>query len=268
MEKSASENKERQKRLSLKAGALAAQIDPKTIEGQLLFLKDDQCVFGYQNHHGIECWKYLSAETLRQAFSQLPVDTGWLPKGVVRWGIRGNEEWAVLFIPAGKYPLIIRHEDKEGETVVSVPEEETTPHIPQSLTAKQLTPLPAFIFAGKANNYYLWAVKDKSFNPAGKLYVAPLPNLAQDGSICFGNTHPPRASTSTIWTAWQVFIQSAFNHHHIQGKCRTEPQDIRELLERLSGQPKFPQGELMGYQGRETKGVTVDQAINGLLLRS
>jgi hypothetical protein len=241
-------------------------VNPETVVGQLLFLESEQLLFGYRNRNRVEHWKYLSTETLRQAFSRLPVDTAWLPPGLVRWGIRDGREWAVQFIPPGTYPLILKVEQTPARTQEARTQENRT--VEARTAERQIqVPLPGLVLVGSGTNYYIWAVKDKSFDPAGKLYQAPLPNLGGNGLVCYGSNRVPEASTTTMREAWQLFIQSPFNGHQSNAKCRSNPEDVRQLLYRLEGCRKFPQRELLGYSGRERQPVTVAQAVEGLLLK-
>ncbi|NWJ47027.1 MAG: hypothetical protein HXX08_14285 [Chloroflexi bacterium] len=235
-------------KLSLKEGAAASLVRPEAVVGQLLFLENEQAVFGYRNRQGVELWKYLSTETLRQAFSQLPVDTGWLPPGLVRWGILAGQEWAVQFIPPGTHSLILL----EGV---------------QAIERRLKVPLPGLVLAGSGTNYYVWATKSRGFDPAGKLYLAPLPNLGGNGLVCYGSNRVPETSTGTIGEAWNMFIQTPFNEHQANNKCRRHPEDVRQLLYRLEGCSKFPVRELIGYSGREGQQVTVAQAVEKLVLK-
>src|SRR5437588_6114061 len=72
-------------------------------EAALLFTCG-QYVLYYHNGAELIC-KGLSAQTLRAAFVEEPVDSGWLPEGVVRWGSGPAGTFMVKYIPPGKLQI-------------------------------------------------------------------------------------------------------------------------------------------------------------------
>src|SRR5947209_18586585 len=72
-------------------------------DAALLFTQG-QHVF-YYRREGELLSKGVSAQTLRAAFVEEPVDSGWLPEGVVRWGSGQAGTFLVKFIPPGKHTL-------------------------------------------------------------------------------------------------------------------------------------------------------------------
>ena len=71
------------------------------------------------------------------------------------------------------------------------------------------------------------------------LYHAPLPNVYNDGKLCFGTNTPPdlnrgeevgKSTAQLLQEAWEMFIGSPFNGHLAQDKSKTHPTDVREQL--------------------------------------
>lgn len=174
------------------------------IQAELLFV-ENQYLMHYREG-GVDKFKFLSPTSLQNAFSNEPIDSGWL-SGIVRWGVVAGREWAVLFIPAGQHVINCREMG-----AVSVP-------------------LPALVFVGCDRTYWIWAVKSKVFDPTASAFLAPLPNVyPSTGTICWGNNQPPIASTATIKQAWTLFIQSPFNGDLSNTKSKQFPQDVRYQL--------------------------------------
>jgi hypothetical protein len=167
--------------------------------------------------------KLVSPEAVRQSFTQIPIDTGFLPPGTVRWGLAEEGEWAVKFIPPASYSLSFAD-------------------------GRQLTlPLPGFLFCGLGANYYLWAVKEKQFAPELPLFQAPLPNVHRSGSICFGSVSVPPVSLPNLSRAWSIFLGSEFNLDYSEGKSRKHPRHVISQLQAVaaSGCRSYPRRDLV-----------------------
>ncbi len=74
-----------------------------TYEAALLFTQGQ---YLFYSHHGdaLQC-KGVSAQTLRAAFVEEPVDSGWLPKEVMRWGSGPAGTFIVKFVPPAIHTL-------------------------------------------------------------------------------------------------------------------------------------------------------------------
>jgi PRTRC genetic system protein B len=186
------------------------------IEAELLILAGQYLLHWREGKQ--DRFKFLSADSLSAAFSQEPVDTGWLPSGICRWGAGPDGTWLIMFIAPARHTLQISLTDNDAPTPLMVP-------------------LPGLVFTGIQTSYYIWAVKGMTFNSAANLYHAPLPNVHPDGRICFGPTNPPpTAAANTMETAWQLFLTSPFNNHLVSGKSRRQPDDVRRHLQALAEQ--------------------------------
>jgi len=187
------------------------------IKAELLFLD------GAYILHSEQGYKYLSSATLRNAFSNLPIDSGWLAPGVIRCGSNTSGDWAVKFIA----PKIHNLDCSDLGT----------------LTVN----LPAIIFAGSSKNYWVWALKEQQFAPDAQLFHAPLPNVhASNGQICWGINQPPSCNPQNINAAWEMFINSPFNSHLANNKSKCCPEDIRQQLVKLHAKKakKYPTSDL------------------------
>lgn len=178
------------------------------IDAELLFIKE-QYLFHYREGTK-EHYKLLSSVSLRTAFSHEPIDTDWMPPGVIRWGTNSQGNWVVKFISPAQYNL--QFDDSKPITI----------------------PLTALVFVGQNTQYWVFATDLATFNPESKAYHTPLPNIHPNGLICWGKNTPPVASTQTIDIAWQSFITTPFNADLSSQKSRKFPQDVREHLKSLA----------------------------------
>ena len=196
-------------------------------EAALYFLPQGHYLFRWQDESGLSGSKFVTADDLQAAFTNSERDTGWLSPGVVRAGYGKNGEWFVLHAPSQKITL----------------------HL---LEIGTLTlPVPALVLAGTGRTYYLWALAEP-FSPQARVFDAPFPNVHGGGQVCWGNNTPPLASPTTAQSAWNLFFESPFNSHLVQGKTRRHTEDVRQLLVRLSGKSKFPLRELVANRGTLT----------------
>lgn len=174
-----------------------------------------------------ETYKFLSPASVNAAFRNAPIDTGWLPPNIIRCGSTPKADFALLFLPSQKHTIQVEA-DRGGRM--------------QELT---LT-LPAFIFLGFGRTYSLWAIKGNKPSASAQLFHAPLPNIFGNDAICWGSNRPPRASTTTLNQAWQLFISSPFNGHAATGKAKNYRNDVRPLLRAVAKQKsQFPNDELL-----------------------
>lgn len=177
-------------------------------------------------------YKCLSPQALQRAFHIERIDTGWLPINIVRCGSNTVGEWAVLFVPPAQQTIELQE------------------------TGMVQVPLPGMIMVGVESNYHIWAVATKQFEPDATGYHAPLPNVYENGRICWGTNHPPIASPQNIAKAWELFISSPFNGDLVYGKSRSHYLDVRQQLIALSKRRRktYPSNDLMpackGYRHR------------------
>jgi len=199
-------------------------------------------------------FKGVSEALLRQAFGSEPTDSGWLPLHLYRWGSRPDGTWVVSFRPSQCYDLQLIASGKNQ---------------PEPIRVR----LPSCVFCGIGQAYYIWATKRQTFFPTLPLFSAPLPNVYEDGRICFGDNTPP-AITDQVGTAiedaWHLFITSPFNADLSAGKSRARPDDVRAQLIQASQHPRhaYPLSDLLAYRTRGNTPITAEMAIDAYLLRS
>ncbi|MEH1780879.1 MAG: hypothetical protein V7L26_17550 [Nostoc sp.] len=212
-------------------------------EPPILIFLDGQYVFRWVESGRVQA-KLVSSASVRAAFANEPIDSGWLLPNIVRCGICAKGDWSVLFYPPGKLDLLLQFTETGIE--------------------KLTVPMPGLVFFGINDKYYIWAIKEASLSPTSVLYHAPLPNVSTDksqdmpGSICFGQNLLPTANPVGIEIAWQMFFNTTFTAHFVDGKSTKYQKDIRPALLSLSDKSKYPTKTLIPVHGN----YTVDTVIN------
>ena len=219
--------------------------EPFPERAALLFLSG-QYALRYRDERDGLMIKLLAPEAVRSAFSRIPVDSGWLPPEVRRWGHSAHGEYAVMFVPAQKH--LLRLTNTFGE------------RFPGKRIVKIEVPLPAMVFAGLGNAYAVWACAEAP-HPDAVGYQTPLPNVGGGAGICFGDNHPPRAKPESIALAWKLFMSTPFNNHLIGGSSKAHPKDVREQLLALadSHADAYPVSDLVSCKH------TIEEGIRRLL---
>jgi hypothetical protein len=191
------------------------------LEAELLMYAG-QYLYHYRDETGRERWKPVTGAALRTAFSGQPIDSGWLPPGVVRAGEGPAGPFAVFWQPPAIHLL---------QMEVSAPS--------GSRTEALRLPLPGLVFLGVGTTYWCWATPQDEFSPAATAYQVPLPNVYPDGRICWGQNTPPPALPTTLAGVSALFLGSLFNGDLVGQKCKAFPNDVRGYLtilaERLPG---------------------------------
>ncbi len=189
----------------------------------------------------VERTKFLSPAQIGRAFATKDeFDSGWLESNVIRFALGAKKRQKILsFLPAGRRKIFItdprsaseREADDDGTQEDAVLELEV--------------PLPALLLNGCGQSYYLWATLDDQISRKSKLCVAPFPNLDSSGGICFGKNTAPECRLDTIESVWRLILDSPFNNHQNENRCRTHANDARRLLFALSGKRTFPKNALI-----------------------
>lgn len=219
----------------------------------VLYLLEGQYLYQSQAEDGSIRYKFLSAQSVRLAFSREPVDSGWLSPEICRWGYSQAGQWAIMFIPPAVHTLwlpaslIARKGDNPLQTQTEAPE------LNEGFAVMKV-PLPALVFAGVGQHYYLWAVNSKTFDPQLIPYLAPLPNVYTDGRICWGSNQVSLATPQNLKETWQLFISSPFNSHLVQGKSKLYKTDILVRLGKLAASHRktYPASDLIPLTGAGT----------------
>ena len=192
--------------------------------------------------------QFISSEAVRNAFSELPIDSGFLSPGIVRIGSHQKAQWIVKFIPPSPHNLVTI-ENNHNSQILSIP-------------------LPGLVLIGVNQQYYLWAVKTKQFDPKAQIYNAPFPNInPSNGRICFGANPVPTALATTINDVWNLFMQTPFNGDSVLGKSRNYPQDIRLQWAKLVNTKHYLLGDLITISDSKNskQKVTIAEVIECLI---
>ncbi|HRQ42145.1 MAG TPA: hypothetical protein PLD25_29855 [Chloroflexota bacterium] len=163
----------------------------------------------------------VSVHDVVSACTNVQLSSGLLPPNTLFWKQQANQVMLGIYVPARRW---------------KVQTEEHSYHVP----------MPPFVFAGYGSSYYVFAVKKRPSSEHDQLYHAPCPNVHTHGGICQGNTPFPIYSPRNIQTALTLFLEgSLFNVDLSRGKCRSHPEDVRQLWAELDGRKRFPLGELV-----------------------
>lgn len=111
--------------------------------------------------------------------------------------------------------------------------------------------LPGLVLFGIGRNYYLWAVKTPEFEAEAQAFHAPLPNVYEDGKVCFGANDVPAVEGTNLNAAWDLFWRAPFSEGATNSKSRRHPNHICEQLYRLSHRTRkrapYPLADLVPY---------------------
>lgn len=214
---------------AIDVGAIARTVATKTasadIPAQLLFLPGQYLLVTRVSE--TVTYKFLSPEAVTAAFTNQAIDSGWLPASIVRWGRSERGEWAMQFYPPRRYNIVFSNN--------------------RSKSISLNLPMPGFVFLGCGNDYWIWAVLGKQFDPQSQLCHAPLPNVMANGAICFGDSSPTPCSSQGIVQACQLFWSSPFSDHAVEDKSKSHQADVRNFLCELSNRKlkKYPIADLV-----------------------
>jgi hypothetical protein len=207
------------------------------VENPRLEFRDGQFFFRMTNLEGGVTERYVSDAAVREAFSKIPIDSGWLRPEIARWGDGKHGEWAVAFFAPAVQELEVTRESastadrgpQTGDATVA-----GQPSPVESELQRLRVPLPGLVFFGMGTQYFIWAVKTAKLEPFQEIFRAPLPNVYTDGKVCWGMVKPPRANARSIFTAFDLFIKSTFNNHLASGKSKRAGDDVRGVLRKLA----------------------------------
>lgn len=216
------------------------------LQGELL-MYGGQFLFHYAQD-GQEYHKPIGPAALRTVFSGQPVDSGWMPPGVVRWGDGIHGTYVVMWIAPAKHTIQVLMPAAGADKKESA--EEIAVY------------LPGMVFAGRGTKWYLWATKGREFSPSSEVLEAPLPNVHLGGPICWGDNKVPEANGSTIREAWELFISSPFNDHLAGGRSKAFPNDVRGQLTKLAkAKREYPLNDLV----KTTRWGSIADAVSGTI---
>ncbi len=190
--------------------------------------------------------KFFAGETTEQyvvdpaevaaALAGVDLGSGLLPEGCLFWSKRGGWDRLGVYVPPRTWLVTVRNE-------------------PQAWRV----PLPGLIFTGHEYDYSLWAVTERPAARQAPLYMAPCPNVSLDG-VCRGSAPFPRAGTTTLWQAVDVFFSSRFNRDLSNQKSKAYPACVLDQWRALhqAGAEVYPPADLVPTQ--LTLGGLIDDA--------
>ncbi len=145
------------------------------------------------------------------ALSGLDVGAGILPRDVLFYSRAGSGGLVGVYLPPQRRILRL------------------------GSAAEPLTvPTPPLVFAGRDNNFYVYALAIGDWPTAEtELCRAPFPNVYSGGRICRGTVKFPPCGLDTIHRAAALFFESNFNHDLSNGKSRRHPDDVTAMWRAL-----------------------------------
>lgn len=209
------------------------------VTAAIYFTDQGHYIFKHKKNEGKIISKNLRAPEVASAFTLETMDSGWINPGIQRTGFDTQGPWFVFYMPPCRNELKLYKTD----TFYSVP-------------------IPATLLIGAKKTLYLFALDGQVFDPKGKVYTAPFPNIHPDGKICWGQNKAPEVNAAKSLEVWKLFFLSPFNGDLASGKSKKFPQDVREQLKSLAGKKAYP-ANLM-----KVCFASVEDLINRMILRA
>ncbi len=104
-------------------------------------------------------------------------------------------------------------------------------------------PLPGAVIVHCQSQLWVYAYKNElSLNST--LYRYPLPNINENGKVCWGNVALPRHNPSSMWN---TFVTSEFNQDYDNGKSQAYPYNVVTQLKEVaqSSNTVYPERDLV-----------------------
>lgn len=191
----------------------------------------------------VERTKFLSPAQIGRAFrAKDAFDSGWLQTSVIRFAQDRKTHKILSVLPAARRKIFIT--DPRGADERENDDENSM----EDAILELETPLPTLLLLGSGQSYYLWATLDETVNQKSKICAAPFPNLNSSGGICFGKNTAPECRLDAIEKVWRLILDSPFNSHQTENRCRPHPKDARRFLLALDGKKAFPKNALIKTQ--------------------
>jgi hypothetical protein len=170
------------------------------------------------------------------ALAGLDLGSGLLPENCLFWSKKGGWDRLGIYVPPRAWLVTVRDE-------------------PQAWRV----PLPGLVFTGHEYNYSLWAVTERPASRQAPLYLVPCPNVSGEG-VCRGSAPFPRAGTTSLWQAVDVFFSSKFNRDLSNAKSKVYPACILDQWRALhqAGAETYPLEDLV--KTNLTLGSLIDAA--------
>ena len=207
-----------------------------TLDALLGWTPDGQLIFRWRNPKGGTTTKFINSASVAAAFSRTPILSPWFEPGLVRWGRTPQGDVQVYYFPPSvrTYAAIVS-EVYVGARGLHQTEDRIEFEVP----------MPAFLWAAIGDEYRLFAMQGTEFGEQGDLFMAPLPNVYDNGTICWGVNEKPRPGKVDPQQAWSLFWEAPFTGSAIQNKSRVHADDVRRQLVTLAGEPIYPTNDLV-----------------------
>jgi hypothetical protein len=186
------------------------------VSAAVYFTDQGHYIFKYKSHDRL-ITKNLRAQEVSSAFTLETMDSGWITPGIQRTGFNSQGDWFVYYMPACRLNLYL---DESG--------------------TRWCVPIPPTVLIGVKKTIYLFAMAGTSFDPKGKVYTAPFPNIHSDGKVCWGKNQAPQVDPKKAKDAWFLFFNTPFNGDLAADKCKKFPKDVRDYLKFLAGKQTYP----------------------------
>jgi hypothetical protein len=198
------------------------------LENEFLLVSDDG---------GKLTQKYITPASVREAFASEPIDSGWIPEGVRRWGLSSKGAWMLRWHAPAVYSAWL----PDGKRQVR-------------------TPMPALVFFGIGKAYYVWAMKGDRFDAKAPLFNAPCANVNGVGLICWGSNSHEEVGKG-FDRMWKLFWEAPFSGDHESGANKR----MAELARQKAG--RFPEEELTPLSNRLFPNTTLDAVVERMTRR-
>jgi PRTRC genetic system protein B len=209
-----------------------------------IFLLDSEFLL-VTERAGAMTHKYVSPGALRQAFAAEPIDTGWIPAGVRRWGVGGKGTYMLRWHAPAVYPVWLPGRRRQSKV-----------------------PMPGLAFFAQGNSYYVWATKGNKFDPKARLFNAPCANVNELGLICWGENAHPDVATGCFDRMWSTFWEAPFSPNWATGKSRKFTNANQRLADLArSRATTYPEDDLTPLQHRLIPGQTTLEAVVEMMAR-
>jgi len=209
--------------IALNGDAALSDASYQKIQGRVDLYEETIILTKFERGEAVSAYE-ISPEALAVAFSGLPLTSGLLPADCLFYRREDGEESIGIYVPPQRRKMNVKSEGFPDVFDIV---------------------LPGLVFAGKGYDYWLWAVAKRPTTEGDDLFHAPLPNVAETGRICWGNTDQPLCSRTTIHAALALFFESVFNLDFANGKSRAHPDNVLRQWQALSGAEAYPVDDLL-----------------------
>ncbi len=161
------------------------------------------------------CMEYLidPAQLALQLAATVRLETGILSSNTIYISQEGVQKLVVEYRPRQKTAIFL--EGTEAPVIVPLPE---------LLLFRRTTDkgLP---------DYRVFAVKQRPADLTAKLFYAPLPNIYDDGRVCWGSVQHLQAQQligTNLAEDWKVLLGTRFGSHNAGRRSKSHSDDIRK----------------------------------------